>query len=124
MKKGLIIFGVCVLGFAWIMSTMIDFADKSIEKQREKLGDYAELLKEDLKNPPEEGAVSPQEKDETVKCENEYYTGDNILILHNCTVDNIETKLCYYENEVYDCKDKKYKELYNKLDLDSLEEIK
>ena len=45
MKKGLIIFGVCILGFAWIMSTMIDFADKSIEKQREKLGNYAELLK-------------------------------------------------------------------------------
>jgi len=124
MKKGLIIFGVCVLGFAWIMSTMIDFADKTIEKQREKLGNYAELLKEDLKNPPEEGAVGPQENNKTVKCENQYYTEDNILILHNCTVDNSETKLCYYEDKVYDCKDKKYKELYNKLDLDTLEEIK
>lgn len=128
MKKILVVSVICVLAYLLVVHFITDATDDLVEEQKERLEKYAELiLKEQESDTDEPGGTFPDSvkpEDTSVVCDNKYMTEDNILVLHNCTVEDSKEKLCYYKDKAYKCSDKAYKKLYSKLDKDTLKVIK
>jgi len=127
MKKGLIILGVVVIIFVFATKMLANFTDNVVVEQKERLEGYADLLKGQLPEPgetyPSGELVIKLPEDKEISCENVYLVDKKYFVLNKCTVDAGKEKICYYKDKSYECDDKKYKDLYSKLDFDNLKEI-
>ena len=127
MKKGILILGIVVIIFMFATKLLADFTDDAVVEQKERLEGYANLLKGQLPEPgesyPNGELVIKLPEDKDISCKNVYLVDKKYFVLNECAIDDGKANICYYKDKAYECDDKKYKDLYSKLDFDNLKEI-